>query len=137
MLKRVPPQLSLSRRAALLSGGVGVVTTFAPPALRRSLGQEATPVAAPASAVESQDGLSADIIEVFRGLPGTTALQFWAPPDAGRPGWLATQNTGTQLCIASAFKAVVLTEFLRQSEDALDPTSSIPLADQLDISLSN
>ena len=63
--------------------------------------------------------------------PGTKALKFWAPPDAGRPAWSAALDADRELVIASAFKAFVLAEYLRQAEETLDPTASAPLAVQL------
>ena len=81
---------------------------------------------------QTQDGLSVEIIEAVSALPGTKALTLWAPPDAGRPAWSATLNAESLLFIASAFKTFVLVEYLRQLEDALDPISATPLADQLE-----
>ena len=63
--------------------------------------------------------------------PGTKALRFWAPPDAGRPPWSASFQADRQLVIASAFKGFVLAEYLRQAEETLDPTAAAPLAVQL------
>ena len=79
----------------------------------------------------AQDGLAVEVIELFDALPGTKALKFWAPPDAGRPAWSAAFDADRELVIASAFKAFVLAEYLRQAEETLDPTAAAPLAVQL------
>jgi beta-lactamase class A len=78
-----------------------------------------------------QDGLSIEVIELFGALPGTKALEFWAPPDAGRPGWSAASQADRQLVIASAFKPFVLAEYLRQIEDSYETASSAPFAAHL------
>ena len=77
------------------------------------------------------DGLAVEVIELFDSLPGTKGLKFWAPPDAGRPEWSASVAADRELVIASAFKAFVLAEYLRQAEDTLDPTAAEPLGAQL------
>ena len=43
----------------------------------------------------AQDGLAVEVIELFDALPGTKALKFWAPPDAGRPAWSAASDAGS------------------------------------------
>src|SRR5262245_30118456 len=74
---------SISRRTALRTAGAGMVMTLgAARQVSPVLAQEATPVVAGV-----QDGLSAEIIETFKGLPGQQGLKLWAPPDAGRPAW--------------------------------------------------
>jgi len=123
----------LSRRGAVRAGGLGVTAALGGAAFKDAAAQVATP----ASAAEiregvAQDGLSIEVIELFDALPGTKALAFWAPPDAGRPAWSARSQADRQLVIASAFKVFVLTEYLRQTEDALDPTASTPLFAQLE-----
>ncbi len=40
-------------------------------------------------------------------------------------------NPSSQLFVASAFKAYVLAEYLRQAEAALDPGGAVPLRQQL------
>jgi beta-lactamase class A len=121
----------LSRRAALRAGGLGVAVSLGGAPLERTLAQEATPVAGALIGDEAtQDGLSVEVIELFARLPGTKGLRFWAPPDAGRPAWSATQDADRPLVIASAFKPLVLAEYLRQVEDGLDPTADAPLAAQ-------
>jgi beta-lactamase class A len=111
--------------------GLGVASLGAG-GLNRVLAQDATPVTtSPIGAEQAQDGLSVDVIELFGALPGTKALKIWAPPDAGRPAWSAASDADRQLVIASAFKAFVLAEYLRQAEAMLDPTAPTPLAVQL------
>lgn len=119
----------INRRDALRAGGLGLAgalgaSEFPSPILAQ--------VAAP---IADQDGLSQEIIEAFRVLPGQPGLQLWAPPDAGRPAWSAEVNPDQQFFIASAFKGFVLAEYLRQAEDALDPHSKTPLAAQLNAQL--
>src|SRR4029453_6506011 len=93
----------------------------------------ATPIAAQETTPHAdQDGLSQEILEAFKDLPGQRGLKLWAPPDAGRPAWSAESNPDQQFFIASAFKGFVLAEYLRQAEGALDPHSKTPLAAQLD-----
>ena len=100
--------------------------------LNRVLAQDATPVTTTTIGEEqAQDGLSVEVIELFDELPGTKALKIWAPPDAGRPAWSAASDADRELVIASAFKAFVLAEYLRQAEETLDPTAAAPLAVQL------
>jgi beta-lactamase class A len=119
----------VSRRTALRAGSAGVAgALFAAGLAPRVQAQDATPVA-------DQDGLSQEIIEAFKTLPGRQGLKLWAPPDAGRPAWTAIWNADQQLFIASAFKVFVLTEYLRQAEEALDPTAAEPLAAQLNAQL--
>ena len=60
-----------------------------------------------------QDGLSEEIIETFKGLPGQQGLKLWAPPDAGRAAWSVEVNPDERLFIASVFKGFVLAECLR------------------------
>jgi beta-lactamase class A len=121
----------LSRRDAVRAGGLGVAATLSGGALRPASAQEATPIATSIREDPTQDGLSVEVIQLFDALPGTKALAFWAPPDAGRPAWSARSQADRQLVIASAFKVFVLAEYLRQAEDGLDATSSTPLAAQL------
>jgi beta-lactamase class A len=120
----------LSRRGALRAGGLSVAAGLGSTSLRSVSAQEATPTAAVGEEL-AQDGLSTEVIELFDSLPGTKGLRFWAPPDAGRPAWSATLQPDRELVIASAFKAFVLAEYLRQSEESLDPTAPTPLAVQL------
>ena len=118
---------AVSRRTALRAGGAGVAATFgAAPGMPRVMAQEGTTTA---DAVP--DGLSQEVIEAFKGLPGQKGLKLWAPPDAGRPAWSAEHNPDDRFFIASAFKGFVLAECLRLEEEALDPLSETPLAAQL------
>ncbi len=117
----------LSRRDTLRASGVGLAA-LAGAGLAPAWAQEATP-AAGADSIE--DGLTAEIIEAVRPLPGTVALKLWAPPDAGRPAWSASLNADRLVFIASAFKGFVLAEVLRQAEASLDPRSDTPLNAQL------
>lgn len=122
----------LTRRSALRAGSLGAAASFGGAALRRAAAQEATPVVeATAAEATAQDGLSVEVIQLFDALPGTKALSFWAPPDAGRAAWSASYQSDRQLVIASAFKPFVLAEYLRQAEESLDPTASAPFAAQL------
>jgi beta-lactamase class A len=118
----------LSRRGAVRAGGLGVAAVLGGAAVQRVKAQEATP-AAPKPTIggdAAQDGLSVEVIQLFDALPGTKALAFWAPPDAGRPEWSAAFQADRPLVIASAFKPLVLAEYLRQIEDRLDPTATPP-----------
>jgi beta-lactamase class A len=122
-------QLNLitSRRSALRAGGAGAAAIVSTSLLTpRSLAQDGTPVATPA-----QDGLSAAILEAYKGLPGRQGLMFLAPPDAGRPAWSLELNADEQFFIASVFKALALATCLRQEEAKLDPASETPLESQL------
>jgi beta-lactamase class A len=123
----------LSRRGAVRAGGLGVAAVLGGAAVQRVTAQEATPVAPqpPIGGEAAQDGLSVEVIQLFDVLPGTKALAFWAPPDAGRPEWSAAFQADRPLVIASAFKPLVLAEYLRQVEDGLDPTAATPLAAQI------
>ncbi len=130
-------QGTVSRRATLRAGVASVAATLGAAAIEpRLLAQEATPVAAqdrgPAGA---QDGLSQEVVEAFKGIPGQQALKLWAPADAGRPEWSAALNPGSQLFIGSVFKGLALAECLRLEEEALDPRGETPLAAQLDARL--
>ena len=127
----------LPRRQALRQGAGGVVAALgAAGFVPRVRAQETTPVAnqneGPSHA---PDGLSQEVVEAFRVLPGQKALKIWAPADAGRPEWLAALNPGGQVFIASAFKGFVLAECLRLEEESLDPRGDAPLAAQLNARL--
>jgi len=122
----------LSRRGALRAGGLGMAASLGSGRLNRGLAQDATPVTTTTIGADlPQDGLAVDVIEFFDALPGTKALKVWAPPDAGRPEWSAVVDADRELVIASAFKAFVLAEYLRQVEATLDATAPTPLAVQL------
>jgi beta-lactamase class A len=122
----------LTRRGALRAGGLSVAASIGSGGLSRALAQDATPVTTtPIGEEPVQDGLAVEVIELFDRLPGTKALKIWAPPDAGRPAWSAAFDADRELVIASAFKAFVLAEYLRQAEETLDPTAAAPLAVQL------
>src|SRR4051812_3663872 len=121
----------LSRRGALRAGGIGVAASLGSGAVNRALAQEATPTAMTTSDDDlAQDGLAVDIMATFKTLPGTKGLNFWAPPDAGRPAWSAMFDADRQMVIASAFKGFVLAEYLRQAEATADPAASTPPAAQ-------
>ena len=133
---------AVSRRAALRVGGVGVAAALGAAGLASpGAAQEATPVATVATQdqnlfqFQSQDGLSQEIVEAFRVLPGQKGLKLWAPPDAGRPEWSATLNPDSWLFIASAFKGFALAETLRLEEESLDPRGDTPLTAQLNTRL--
>ncbi|MFT4041426.1 MAG: hypothetical protein QM692_24800, partial [Thermomicrobiales bacterium] len=102
-----PDPAAISRRAALGAAGAGLAAglggRIAPGA---ALAQEATPAAADATT----DGLSVEILQIVRGLPGTAGVKLWAPADAGLPAWEVSLNPDEQLFIASAFKVFVLAE---------------------------
>ena len=126
----------LSRRGAVRAGGLGMVAALGGGAVGRAATQDATPMAAPGPGEDpAQDGLSVQLIEMFDALPGTKALRFWAPPDAGRPAWSATYQADRQMVIASAFKGFVLAEYLRQAEATLDPAAATPVGAQLQAQL--
>jgi beta-lactamase class A len=116
----------LSWRSALRAGGLTMAASLAAAPHERAVAQAPGLDLAP-----NQDGLSADIIEIFQSLPGTKGLKLWAPPEAGRPAWQATLNAEQEFFIASAFKAFVLAAYLLQAEDDLDPADAAPLRDQL------
>jgi hypothetical protein len=125
-------QNRFSRRGALRAGGLGVAASLGTGGLNRVLAQDATPVTTTTIGEElTQDGLAVDVIELFDAFPGSKALKIWAPPDAGRPAWSAASDADRQLVIASAFKAFVLAEYLRQAEATLNPAALTPLAVQL------
>src|SRR5918994_4969569 len=128
---RTVAEQRLSRRGALRAGGLGMVASLGSSGLSRALAQDATPTAAMTGEEPAQDGLAVEVIELIKALPGTKALKFWAPPDAGRPAWSATLQPDRELVIASAFKAFVVAEYLRQAEETMDPTASAPLFVQL------
>jgi beta-lactamase class A len=115
-----------SRREALRAGAAGALG---------AVGLASGTAAQEATLVADQDGLSQEIIEAFKVLPGQHGLKLWAPPDGGRPEWTAELNPTTQLFIASAFKAFVLAEYLCSAEEALDPTATDPIAAQLNTQL--
>jgi beta-lactamase class A len=129
------PTRAVSRRLALRAGGAGVAAAlgaagFAP----RAGAQAATPVAAQEQP-GNQDGLSQEVVEAFKTLPGQQGLKLWAPADAGRPAWSAELDPGEPLFIASVFKGFVLAETLRLEEESLDPQGDAPLAAQLNARL--
>ena len=81
---RTVAEQRLSRRGALRAGGLGMVASLGSGGLSRALAQDATPTAAMTGEEPAQDGLAVEVIELIKALPGTKALKFWAPPDAGR-----------------------------------------------------
>jgi beta-lactamase class A len=88
------------------------------------------PLAAAAATATDQPGRLADkVIAAFKRLPGQKALKLSSPGGHGTPEWSATLNSTLPLFCASAFKAYVLTEFLRQVE-----TGAISLTEQLALS---
>ena len=114
----------LPRRQALRQGAGVVAALGAAGFVPRARAQEATPVADQNQGQsQAPDGLSQEVVEAFRVLPGQKALKLWAPADAGRPEWSVTLNPDSRLFIASAFKATALAECLRLEEEALDPLS--------------
>lgn len=74
------PASLLTRRGALRLGGLAMATSLGAAPFERVAAQETDLKLDP-----NQDGLSAEIIEIFKTMPGTKALKLWAPPDAGRP----------------------------------------------------
>ena len=128
---------AVSRRMALRVGGTGIAAALGAVGLSSpGLAQEATPVAGQDQAdAQAQDGLSQEMIEAFKVLPGLKGLKLWAPPDAGRPGWSVSMNPDRQFFIASVFKGFALAECLRLEEESLDPRSDTPLAAQLNVRL--
>ena len=123
-----PDSVAISRRAAIGAAGAGLAASLGqrlPPTTAHA--QEATPI--PAN--ESTDSLSVEILQAVRELPGTVGLKLWAPGMAGGPEWSVEQNPDEQMFIASAFKAFVLAETLRQLETAIDPASATPPAAQV------
>ena len=120
------------RRSVLRASAAGAAATFGLSGFTpRSLAQDATP----AAGHEPLDGLSAAVLEAYKGLPGHQGLMLLAPPDAGRPGWSVSHNADDRFFIASVFKAFALAECLRQEEAELDPSSVTPLATQLNARL--
>src|SRR4051812_26459364 len=89
-------QPKLSRRGALLAGGLGVAVSLGGASLRSVSAQDETPTAT-IGEEPAEDGLAIDVIELFDALPGTKGLKFWAPPDAGRPEWSASVDADRQL----------------------------------------
>jgi beta-lactamase class A len=126
----------LPRRQALRQGAGVVAALGAAGFVPRARAQEATPVADQNQGQsQAPDGLSQEVVEAYRVLPGQKALKLWAPADAGRAEWAATLNPGDRMFIASAFKAFALAETLRLEEESLDPQGDAPLAAQLNARL--
>lgn len=127
-MTNAPDISTTSRRSALGAAGAGLAASLGnrlSPSYAHA--QEATPI----STADSTDSLSVEILQTFRSLPGTVGLKLWAPAMAGGPEWTVEQNPDEQMFIASAFKAFVLAETLRQVEAAIDPKSTTPPAAQL------
>jgi len=71
----------------------------------------------PTRAERSAPGrLAEQIIAAFDRLPGKKALQLWAPAVDGVAEWFVALHADAPLFCGSAFKALVLAEFLRQVE---------------------
>ena len=114
--------LSLSVPASARAGSAGAATALGATLLASpARAQDATPVAD-----EAMDGLSAAILEAYKGLPGHQGITVLAPPDAGQPAWSVEHNADDRFFIASVFKAFALAECLRQaaaeSESTLERT---------------
>ena len=118
---------ALSRRRALCAGATGIAAALGP----TGFGRTAAAGRAPPAALPQEADLAREIVAVFNRLPGRKGLKFWAPADAGLAEWSATLNSSSQLFVASAFKAYVLAEYLRQVEAGLDPRGAVPLHQQL------
>lgn len=118
----------LSRRAAVRGGAAGLATMAAVGLGRPVTAQDATPVA-------DQGALAADMLAAFDRLPGRKALRFWAPANAAYAEWSVSLNPDTYLFCASAFKAYVLAECLRQAEAAIDPEGETTPGAQLNAAL--
>lgn len=114
----------MSRRRAL---GAGVAAALGAASYGQVAAAERPAPAAPAQQAE----LAGEITAAFDRLPGRKGLKLWAPADAGQAEWSATINPSGQFFVASAFKAYVLAEYLRQVEATLDPASATPLGRQL------
>ncbi len=136
-MTRIVTRGPISRRVALGAGIASAAGSLGAVVIQpRLLAQAATPVAAQDRGLAgTQDGLSLEIVEAFKGLPGKQALKLWAPEDAGRSEWSAALNPGSQLFIGSVFKALVLAECLRLEEEAMNPQGETSLATQLDARL--
>jgi beta-lactamase class A len=117
----------VTRRTALGAASAGLAASLGN---RLSATTAHAHEATTASLSEGPDSLSVEILQAFRGLPGTVGLKLWAPAMAGGPEWAVSQNPDEQMFIASAFKAFVLAETLRQLEEAIDPASTTPPAGQ-------
>jgi hypothetical protein len=65
----------LSRRGALCAGGLGAAAGLGGVTLRPVFAQDATPAATFAED-PAQDGLSADVNELFDALPGAKGIKF-------------------------------------------------------------
>lgn len=113
---------TISRRAALGAASAGLAATVGGRLTPTTQAQAATPI----SDAAITDGLSVEILQAFRDVPGTLGLKLWAPEDAGRPAWSVEHNANEKLFIASAFKGFVLAEALRQVEEGVDSSSSTP-----------
>jgi beta-lactamase class A len=73
-------------------------------------------------------GLGRRIVDEFGKLPGRTALKISAPAVDHAPAWSVSLNPEQLLFCASAFKAFVLAEYLRQTE-----TGAAPLDERLPV----
>lgn len=126
-MHRATDKHTLSRRRALGAGATGIAAALGAAGFgRTTAAAQATPTAPPQAA-----DLAREVVAVFDRLPGRKGLKFLAPADAGRAEWSAALNPSDQFFVASAFKAYVLAEYLRQVEAALDPGGAVPLGQQL------
>ncbi len=120
-MHNAPDASVISRRAALGVASAGLAAAVGGRLTPTVEAEEATPTTAVGT-----DGLSVEILQAFRDVPGTLGLKLWAPENAGRPAWSVEHNPDEKLFIASAFKSFVLAAALRQIEEAVDPSSSSP-----------
>jgi beta-lactamase class A len=56
------------------------------------------------------------VIALFSGLPGRTAIKIWAPAAGGKPPLDIALNAGTRMFVGSAIKTFILGEALRQAD---------------------
>lgn len=76
----------------------------------------AMPLAATATDIPDASITPDDVIQRFMSLPGDQGVSIFAPAAAGKPGFSAQLNSSKTLFVASAFKAFVLGEALRQAD---------------------
>ncbi len=81
---------------------------------------------AEAATARPTGGLGRRILQEFEKMPGRTALKIWAPAVDHVRAWSVSLNPEQLLFCASAFKAFVLAEYLRQTE-----TGTAPLTERL------
>ena len=92
---------------------------------------------AEATTARRAGGLGQRILQAFEKLPGRTALSIWVPAVDDAGAWSLSLHPDRLFFCASAFKAFVLAEYLRQTDAGTAPLTELLPVDESVWSLSS